>query len=121
LIYTLISIDTNILPYAQNADCARLSAETNLTATEVDSAFAGCFLEDDEIQEGDWLLMWKAVDNGLPHKTKAPRWIYINRVVGNAVDTEGPYTKAVFELPHQEKPHEPLGLDRRSDRRVDKR
>lgn len=63
-------------------------------------------LESDRVEEGDWLLMWRANSNGFPHKSEPMTWLYVDKLVRNGVkDTE--YTQLVLQingLPHMKPP-----------------
>ncbi len=71
-------------------------------------------LPKDEVQEGDWLLLWRARVGGLPYRDGCFIWRYAHRVVDGAVanSTNCPnnYTTGVFELPGVKKPAEPFDI-----------
>ena len=68
-------------------------------------------LPNDEVKEGDWLLLWMAKKSGLPDgRGGGLFWRYTHRLVSGAVTNWPDYTTGVFELPGEEKPRPPFEL-----------
>lgn len=68
-------------------------------------------LPNDAVKEGDWLLLWRAKNNGLPYgRGGGLFWRYTHRLVSGAVTNWPEYTTGVFELPGAKKPRPPFEL-----------
>ena len=76
------------------------------------------FLEEDAIQEGDWVLAWSAYRNGLPRTKKDDMaWMYVHHVVPGGAK-EGDETKLAIEADPLKKPKEPFVLDSATEKAV---
>ncbi|MHB8252183.1 MAG: phospholipase D family protein [Acidiferrobacter sp.] len=69
------------------------------------------FLEEDAIEEGDWILTWSAYRNGLPRTQNDDMgWMYVHHVVPGGAK-EGDETKLAIEAAPLKKPKELFVLD----------
>ena len=67
------------------------------------------FLENDEVNEGDWILYWKCNAKGMPLARGDLDWMFVHHVVSNGAD-ELPYTKLAFQSSKKKCPREPFLL-----------
>ena len=68
------------------------------------------FLEDDDVKPGDWILCWRANEDGMPHKTAKVEWYYVHHVISKMAKDE-PYTKVAGQNGAIKKGSEPFKLD----------
>jgi len=66
-------------------------------------------LASDCLEEGDWLLMWRAKVNGLPHKTEQMTWLYVDKVVERGV-RGCDYSKLALEIKNLPHPNPPFDI-----------
>lgn len=69
------------------------------------------FLEDDPIEEGNWLLAWEVDKNG-NLKEKSFWWFYVDSVISHGAK-DGEYTKLVLQFKDRPSLPEPFALDDR--------
>ncbi len=68
------------------------------------------FHEDYGIKEGDWILWWKAREDGYPNKSCNMYWAQTHAVVPQGVITDPPRTKLVAQIESYNLPPEPFEL-----------
>lgn len=67
------------------------------------------FLEDDDIQVGDWILCWPTKNNGLPRDNGKLSWMQVHHVVPHGVSDD--YSKLAGQAADREKGTPPFHLD----------
>ena len=71
-------------------------------------------LEDDKIEEGDWILSYQCTKkDGSPHQKGKIDWVYVHHVIpkGGECEDDHRYTKLVGQAKNRKFPHHPFVLD----------
>jgi hypothetical protein len=68
------------------------------------------FLEEDEINSADWILLWQASKKRKPDGRTRPTWLHVGEVIPKGVSEE-PYSKLVIDYYGPERPKPPFTLD----------
>lgn len=71
------------------------------------------FLEEDPIEQGDWILCWHCKNNGSPRKNGDVSWMRAHHVIPHGVIDEE-YTKLVGQAKNLKKGSAPFRLDSRT-------
>lgn len=68
------------------------------------------FHENYGIKKGDWILWWKAREDGYPHKGCNVYWRQVHAVVSQGIVADPPHTKLVAEIKSYTLPPKPFEL-----------
>jgi hypothetical protein len=68
------------------------------------------FLEEDSVEQGDWILCWYPRDDGYPRSNGNVRWIHVHHVVPNGVNHDT-YSKLIGQAKNLFCPPPPFTLD----------
>lgn len=100
----------------RNVDAPR--DESVLAANDsslVGSGFQNCVadwttaLNDDDLEEGVWVLLWRVRKDGMPDQRDRPRWMYVHQAIRNAINDDG-YKKIVIQRKDMKLPLPPFEL-----------
>jgi len=84
----------------------------NIDDSAVDNYYTSMyFLEEDDIQVGDWILCWQCNINGFPRKNGNIEWMQVHCVIEDAVRGDEPYTKFVGQANDLKTGTPPFKLD----------
>lgn len=74
---------------------------------------AANFIERDDVEVGDWLLLWACKKNNQPKKNIRARWMQVNHLIPNGAseESEGAYTLVAAALPDRNHMPAPFALD----------
>lgn len=72
------------------------------------------FLEKDNVKCGDWILMWRCNDDGMPSRGGSIEWLYVHHVIHQGVsfqnEARDEYTTLVGESAVWKRPQYPFAL-----------
>lgn len=70
-------------------------------------------VEGDDVREGDWLIIWIAKGNGMPHLGMSPYWMRVDQLISGGVAEDGgeEYTQLAVMLPSNSEVTPPFDID----------
>ncbi|WP_168224926.1 phospholipase D family protein [Azoarcus sp. DD4] len=74
-------------------------------------------LNDDEISEGMWVLLWPARSDGKPDGRGVASWLYVHHAIADGI-TNDEYKKVLVQLKAGNQPQPPFVLDSVTDRAI---
>lgn len=74
-------------------------------------------LNDDDIQVGTWVLLWKARKDGKPDDRENPYWLYVHHAIEDAIKNDD-YKKIVIQQKDKKVPQAPFALDPPTQRAI---
>lgn len=66
-------------------------------------------LNDDNLEEGVWILLWRMRKDGMPDQRDRPHWLYVHQAIRNAIIDDG-YRKIVIQRKDMKLPLPPFEL-----------
>ena len=73
-------------------------------------------LETDQIEPGDWILIWKRRKDRYASCKHTPFWVYVHEIINKIVISNENYTKLVGQVANRDIPPEPFTIDSRTAR-----